>query len=78
MKAAFSGSPLGYETALSWYKATGVYLDEGYGMTENGTLISTRLGMLPGLLVCGISQRVLVMEAVDENGVICDDGIIGN
>jgi long-chain acyl-CoA synthetase len=80
LKAAFSAAaPLSYETALSWYKATGIYLDEGYGMTETTTLISTRMSMLPepsGNV--GFSpDGILKVESVDENGKVCEDGIIG-
>jgi long-chain acyl-CoA synthetase len=80
LKAAFSAAaPLSYETALSWYKATGIYLDEGYGMTETTTLISTRMSMLPEPSgnVGFPPDGILKVESVDENGKVCEDGIIG-
>ncbi|MEJ6951884.1 class I adenylate-forming enzyme family protein [Natronospora cellulosivora (SeqCode)] len=80
LKGAFcAAAPLSYDTASSWLEKTGVYLDEGYGMTETSTLIATRMSMLPepsgnvGLPPEGIIE----VQAVDENGQKVDDGIIG-
>jgi long-chain acyl-CoA synthetase len=80
LKAAFSAAaPLSYETALNWYKTTGIYLDEGYGMTEASTLIATRMSMLPEPSgnVGFPPEGIIRIEAVDEKGNVCDDGIIG-
>ncbi|KNY26966.1 class I adenylate-forming enzyme family protein [Pseudobacteroides cellulosolvens] len=80
LKAAFSAAaPLSYETALAWYKATGIYLDEGYGMTETTTLIATRMSMLPEPTgnVGFPPKGILEVEAVDEDSNVCEDGIIG-
>ncbi|MFW6022143.1 MAG: class I adenylate-forming enzyme family protein [Halanaerobiaceae bacterium] len=80
LKAAFSAAaPLSYDTALDWHNITGIYLDEGYGMSETTTLIATRMNMLPepsgnvGFPPKGILQ----IEVVDEEGNTCEDGIIG-
>lgn len=80
LKAAFcAAAPLNFETALLWYKEIGIYLDEGYGMTETSTLISTRMSMLPepsGNV--GFSpEGILEVEAFDEEGNMCQNGIIG-
>lgn len=80
LKAAFvAAAPLNYETALSWYKTTGIYLDEGYGMSETTTLISTRMNMLPEPAgnVGFPPEGILEINAVDEEGNICADGVIG-
>lgn len=80
LKAAFcAAAPLSYDTALSWYKNIGIYLDEGYGITEATTLIATRMSMLPEPAgnVGFPPKNILTVEAVDENGHTCDDGIIG-
>lgn len=80
LKAAFvAAAPLNYETALDWYKTTGIYLDEGYGMLETTTLISTRLNMLPEPSgnVGVPPEGILEVNAVDEEGNVCADGIIG-
>ncbi|MDP4183062.1 MAG: class I adenylate-forming enzyme family protein [Bacillota bacterium] len=80
LKAAFSAAaPLSYDTALRWRETTGIYLDEGYGMTETTTLIATRLNMLPEPSgnVGFPPDGILRVEAVDENEQVCEDGIIG-
>ncbi|MFP4661867.1 MAG: class I adenylate-forming enzyme family protein [Halanaerobiales bacterium] len=80
LKAAFSAaSPLSFDTAQRWYKVTGIHLDEGYGMTETTTLISTRMSMLPepGGNVGFPPEGILEIEAVNENNEVCEDGIIG-
>lgn len=80
LKAAFvAAAPLNYETALSWYKVTGIYLDEGYGMSETTTLIATRMNMLPEPAgnVGFPPKGILEVHAVDEDGRICEDGVIG-
>lgn len=80
LKASFSAAaPLSYETALSWYKNTGHYLDEGFGLTEATTLIATRLSMLPEPAgnVGKSPEGILTLEAFGEDGKPCQDGIIG-
>jgi len=80
LKAAFvSAAPLSFETALNWYKTTGIYLDEGYGMSETTTLISTRMNMLPEPAgnVGFPPKGILEVNAVDEGNSVCEDGIIG-
>lgn len=80
LKAAFcAAAPLNYDTALSWYKNIGIYLDEGYGITEATTLISTRMSMLPEPAgnVGFPPKNILTLEAADEDGNTCEDGIIG-
>lgn len=80
LKAAFvAAAPLNYETAMLWYKTTGIYLDEGYGMSETTTLITTRMNRLPepagnvGFPPAGI----LEVDVVDEEDNICEVGVIG-
>jgi long-chain acyl-CoA synthetase len=80
LKAAFcAAAPLSYDTVLSWHKITGIYLDEGYGMTETCTLITTRLGCLPELAGdVGITAKsILQVEVVDEEQNPVSEGIIG-
>jgi long-chain acyl-CoA synthetase len=80
LKAAFvSAAPLNFETSLNWYKTTGIYLDEGYGMSETTTLISTRMNMLPDPVgnVGFPPKGILEVNAADEEGRVCEDGIIG-
>jgi|GEM_PF-420265 len=80
LKAAFvAAAPLNYETALQWYKTIGIYLDEGYGMSETTTLITTRMNRLPEPAgdVGYPPKGILEVEVVDEDGNICEDGVIG-
>jgi long-chain acyl-CoA synthetase len=80
LKAAFvAAAPLSSETAVNWYKTTGIYLDEGYGMSETTTLIATRMNMLPEPAGnVGFPPRgILEINAVDEADRICEDEIIG-
>ncbi len=80
LKFAFSAAaPLSYETSMAWYKATGIYLDEGFGMSECTTLISTRMSMLPRTTgdVGFPPEGILKVEAVDDDGRVCEDGVIG-
>lgn len=80
LKAAFcAAAPLSYDTALAWYKNIGIYLDEGYGITEVTTLIATRMSMLPEPSgnVGFPPKNILTVEAVGEDGQACEDGIIG-
>lgn len=80
LKAAYvAAAPLSFETASNWYRTTGIYLDEGYGMSETTTLISTRMNMLPEPAgnVGFPPEGVLEISAVNEEGRVCEDGIIG-
>jgi long-chain acyl-CoA synthetase len=80
LKYAFSAAaPLSYEASLAWYKATGVYLDEGFGMSECTTLIATRMSTLPKTTgdVGFPPDGILKVDAVDDNGQVCDHGVIG-
>ena len=80
LKGAFvAAAPLNYETALAWYKAIDIYLDEGYGMSETTTLISTRMNKLPEPAgnVGFPPKGILEINAVDEEDRVCEDGVIG-
>jgi len=80
LKAAFvAAAPLNYETAMNWYKTIGIYLDEGYGMSETTTLITTRMNMLPEPAgnVGFPPKGILEVDVVDEEGNVCEDGVIG-
>ncbi len=80
LKAAFcAAAPLNTETTLNWYRITGVYLDEGYGMTETCTLITTRLNCLPEPAgnVGVTAKSILKVEVVDEEHKPVSEGIIG-
>jgi Acyl-CoA synthetases (AMP-forming)/AMP-acid ligases II len=80
LKAAFcAAAPLNYNTAHTWYNVTGIYLDEGYGMTETCTLIATRLGCLPQPAgnIGFTPKNILQVEVVDEECNPVSEGIIG-
>ncbi len=80
LKAAFcSAAPLNYDVAYLWYEKTGIYLDEGYGMSESTTLISTRISRLPALSgdVGYPPDGIIELQAVDEKGRQLEDGVIG-
>ncbi len=78
-KAFCAAAPLNYETALSWYKNIGIYLDEGLGLCEATTLITSRRNMLPEPAgnVGFPAKSVLTVEVADQQGQVCEDGIIG-
>lgn len=80
LKVAFcAAAPLNYDTALSWYENIGIYLDEGFGLCETTTVITTRRCMLPepsGNI--GVpAKSVLIVDVADQQGEVCEDGIIG-
>lgn len=80
LKAAFTAAaPLNYETAVSWYKNIGIYLDEGLGLSETTTLIASRMNMLPEPAgnIGWPPKGIITMEAVSEDDQVCEDGIIG-
>src|SRR5690554_4958789 len=80
LKAAFcAAAPLNDATTRAWLKVTGIYLDEGYGMTETSTLITTRINRLPEPAgdVGGTAKGVLQVEVVDEDHKPVKPGIIG-
>jgi long-chain acyl-CoA synthetase len=80
LKAAFcAAAPLSYDTTLSWYKNIGIFLDEGYGITEATTLIATRMSMLPEPAgnIGFPPKNILTLEAADDDDRTCEDGIIG-
>ena len=80
LKAAFcAAAPLNFETAHTWLKVTGIYLDEGYGMTETGTLITTRRNLLPEPAgnIGVTTKSILQVEVVDEERNTVSEGIIG-
>jgi long-chain acyl-CoA synthetase len=70
LKAAFcAAAPLNTDTTFNWYRTTGLYLDEGYGMTETCTLITTRIGRLPEPAgnVGVTAKSILRVEVVDDD-----------
>ncbi|HEX2954110.1 MAG TPA: class I adenylate-forming enzyme family protein [Bacillota bacterium] len=80
LKAAFcAAAPLNTDTVRQWYDVTGIYLDEGYGMTETCTLITTRMNKLPepagnvGVTAKGILQ----VEVSDDQKKVALVGVIG-
>lgn len=80
LKAAFcAAAPLNNDTTFSWYKTTGTYLDEGYGMTETCTLITTRLNRLPEPAgnVGVTAKSILKVGVVDDEHNPVPEGIIG-
>ncbi len=80
LKAAFcAAAPLNNDTIFNWYKITGIYLDEGYGMTETCTLITTRLGRLPEPAgnVGVTAKSILQVEVVDDEHNPVSKEVIG-
>lgn len=80
LKAAFcAAAPLNTDTVRNWYNITGIYLDEGYGMTETCTLITTRMSKLPEPAGnVGVTTRnILRVEVVDDDHQLAPEGVIG-
>lgn len=80
LKAAFcAAAPLSSETAIQWKEKVGIYLDEGYGLSETCTLIATRISKLPDVSgnVGFPPTGILEVDVVDENGQVVEDGAIG-
>lgn len=79
LKAAFcAAAPLNYDTTLAWYKTIGIYLDEGYGMTETCTLITTRMNRLPDPAGnVGVTVSILQVEIVDDEKRPVKNGVVG-
>lgn len=80
LKAAFcSAAPLSSEVAFLWHEKTGIYMDEGYGMSEATTLIATRMYRLPSTSgdVGFPPEGILSVDIVDDNGRVVEDGTIG-
>jgi len=50
------------------YEKTGIYLDEGYGMSEATTLITTRMSRLPSTSgMWDTPGRIISVDIVDDN-----------
>jgi len=80
LKAAFcSAAPISCEVARLWYEKTGIYLDEGYGMSEATTLITTRMSRLPSASgdVGHPPEGIISVDIVDDNDNIVEYGTIG-
>jgi long-chain acyl-CoA synthetase len=80
LKAAFcSAAPLNCDVVYSWYEKTGVYLDEGYGMSESTTLISTRMSRIPEESgnVGYPPDGIIELQVVDEKDRLVEDEVIG-
>lgn len=80
LKAAFcAAAPLNYDTTVAWHETIGIYLDEGYGMTETCTLITTRMNRLPDPPgdVGVTTKSILQVEIVNDDKEVVRDGVIG-
>lgn len=80
LKAAFcAAAPLTEDVANNWLEVTGIYLDEGYGISEATTLITTRMSKLPEPSgdIGFPPEGIIKVEVVDEKNNILEDGIIG-
>lgn len=80
LKAAFcSAAPISCEVARQWYEKTGIYLDEGYGMSEATTLITTRMSRLPSTSgdVGHPPEGIISVDIVDDNDRVVENGTIG-
>lgn len=80
LKAAFcAAAPLNTDTVRNWYDVTGIFLDEGYGMTETCTLITTRMNKLPEPAgnVGVTAKSILRVEVVGDDHRPAPEGVIG-
>ena len=73
-----AGEPLNPEVIETWEAATGTVPYDGYGQTETVCLVANypSLPVKPGSM--GLSAPGMNVDVVDDEGVVCADGIEGN
>lgn len=80
LKAAFSAAaPMNHIAAAEWKEKIGIYIDEGYGLTETSTLILFRGNSIPEP-PCNVgkpAKDIYKVDVVDKNGIPVGENIIG-
>ena len=77
-KACTAGEPLNPEVYERFLEATGLEICEGFGQSESSVMLANypykpkRAGSI------GLPSPLYDIDIVDENGVSCEDGIVGN
>ena len=73
-----AGEPLNAEVFNKFYQATGLKITEGFGQTEGSVLIANFewFDICPGST--GKPSPLYDIDIVDENGVSCEDGVVGS
>ncbi len=76
--AGIAGEPLNPEVFNKFYELTGLKLAEGFGQSETSVLIGNYewFDVKPGST--GKPSPLYDVDIVDENGVSCEDGIVGS
>jgi len=73
-----AGEPLNAEVFNKFYEATGLKITEGFGQTESSVLLANYewFDIKPGST--GKPSPLYDIDIVDENGVHCEDGVVGS
>ena len=76
-KCTIAGEPLNPEVFLQFKEATGLELTEGFGQSETTVIIANFpwFPIKPGST--GKFSPLYDLDIVDENGISCEDGIVG-
>lgn len=74
---AIAGEPLNPEVFNRFYEATGLQVTEGFGQSETSVILANFewFPIKPGST--GKPSPLYDIDIVDENGVSCEDGIVG-
>lgn len=79
LKSAVSaGEPLNIEVVDTFEREFGVTVRDGYGQTENTLLVGTMLGMTPRPGSMGKPTPGNIVDIVNEDGEVCEPGVVGN
>lgn len=77
-QCSIAGEPLNPEVFNKFYEATGLKVTEGFGQTETSVIIANFewFPIKPGST--GKPSPLYDLEIVDENGNVCEDGVVGS
>ncbi|MCL2751279.1 MAG: AMP-binding protein [Firmicutes bacterium] len=77
-KACTAGEPLNPEVFERFKEATGLEICEGFGQSESSVMLANYpyRPVRPGSI--GLPSPLYDIDIVDENGVPCEDGIVGS
>lgn len=79
LKSAVSaGEPLNVEVVDTFEREFGLTVRDGYGQTENTLLVGTMLGMTPRPGSMGKPTPGNIVDIVNEDGEVCEPGVVGN